>query len=128
MQQPLAPKPAQSFLRKWGMLIAFALFAVAAFVLFRYWTEGKANEPVVKEYAAFLDHMAEGSSNAKAYRDRYYLQFGRTSVASRHFEQVCGAMYQQATMQGAAVRSYSEHMAQACKQFAQSYGSEALPK
>lgn len=120
-----APKP--SFLRQWGVLIAFGVLAVGTLVGFRTWTEAKAQAPVTREYAGFLDYMAERSPQAREYRQTYYRKFARDTVASQHFEQVCAVMHRVALDEGAEPGKYSEHMSRGCEQLARIYIGTELP-
>ncbi len=121
-----ASKP--SFLRQWGILIAFAVLAIGALVGFRTWTESKAEAPVAPEYAGFLTFLAEQSTDARDYLQNYYKKFSRKTVASQHFEQVCGVMHRLAVGQAVEPSKYSEHMSSACEQFSNVYSGRDLPQ
>jgi hypothetical protein len=121
-----ASKP--SFLKQWGVLIAFAFLAIGTFVGFRIWTENKATAPVVAEYAGFVTYLAEQSTDAREYLQTYHRKFSRNTVASQHFEQVCGVMHRLAIGQGVEPAKYSEQMSRGCEQFSRAYVGRALPE
>ena len=70
---------------------------------------------------------ASESAQAQAYRTRYYQKFGRHSVASKHFEQVCAAMTVAAGRDGVDANRYSAPMSRACRSLARKYVPDALP-
>jgi hypothetical protein len=86
------------------------------------------NPPVEEVHAGFLNFMAENSSKAHEYRDLYYKKFRRESVASKHFEQVCAAMYQSAVADNVNPERYSEPMARGCKSFGRRHLPGELPR
>jgi len=57
----------------------------------------------------------------------YNAKFGRETVASRHFEQVCGVMTRLAQAEGVNPAAYSGEMAAACRQLGGYYPGDELP-
>lgn len=117
----------RQFIRQWGVLVAFGVFAVCALIGFRYWTDYQADQPVIKPYGGYLAHLASGSVAAKSYLQAYNAKFGRDTVASRHFEQVCSVMTRLAQAEGVDPAEYSRDMAAACRQLAGYYPAGELP-
>jgi hypothetical protein len=107
----------KSFLREWGVLIAFAALVVFAFAGFRLWTEHKANEPVSEAYRVYLSKLASNSKSAAAFLEEYYAKYSRRTVASKHFESVCGAVTVFADHDGFEPEKVSVEMARACRMF-----------
>ena len=117
----------QSLLRRlvgWIPLVSLGLVAVIGY---RVWTDKLEWSPVTKDHAGFLDFMAEHSPNARQYRSRYLQKFGRESVASRHFEQVCAAMVASAVADNVDPTRYSEPMTRGCKIRGRKYARGELP-
>jgi hypothetical protein len=108
----------KSFLQQWGLLIGFGVLLVAALIGFRYWTEAKAEAPVAEPYRAYLEYAASRSPSAKEYLDQYYAKFSRTTVASRHFEWVCGVVTVRGDSEAANLDAFSKEMATGCRAFA----------
>lgn len=117
----------KQFIRQWGLLVAFGVFAIGTLVGFRYWTDHQADQPVIPPYGGYLEHLATGSAAARSYRLAYNAKFGRETVASRHFEQVCGVMTRLAQADGVNPAAYSSEMATGCRQFADYYPGDELP-
>jgi len=107
----------KSFMREWGVLVVFGVLAVGALIGFRLWTEHAADEPVSDAYRAYLGHVAERSKSANEYLEGYYRKHTRQTVASRHFEVVCGAMTVLADRDGVNPEEFSVQMARACRMF-----------
>jgi len=107
----------KSFLREWGVLIAFAAFVVVAFGGFRLWTEHQANEPVSEAYRLYLSEVASNSKSATAFLEEYYAKYSRRTVASEHFESVCSAVTAFADHDGFDPEKVSVQMARACRMF-----------
>lgn len=107
----------KSFLREWGSLIAFGMFAVTVLIGFRLWTEHQENQPVADAYRDYLAHLASRSKGANEYLEGYYAKHARRSVASRHFESVCATMTRLADGEGVHPEEFSSHMARACRTF-----------
>lgn len=108
----------------WLPLLALAALSLAGY---RYWTDRLKDSPVAPVHAAFLDHLAAQSEQARRYRQAYADRFGRDSVASRHFEQVCAAMVAAAQRDGVDPAAYSEPMARSCRSVGRKFASGALP-
>ena len=117
-----------SFFKKWGVLIVFAVLAAGTFVGFRAWTESKARAPIATEYAGFVAYLAEQSTDARDYLQTYNKKFSRNTVASQHFEQVCGVMHRLAVGQGVEPAKHSELMSRGCEQFSRAFAGRALPE
>ncbi len=117
----------KSFLREWGVLIAFAAFAVFALVGFRLWTEHKADEPVAEAYRLYLNEVASNSKSAAAFLEEYYAQYSRRTVASKHFESVCGAVTAFADHDGFDPEKVSVQMARACRMFTREGVTGTIP-
>jgi predicted negative regulator of RcsB-dependent stress response len=115
------------FIKQWGVLVAFGVFAVGTLVGFRHWTDHLADQPVIKQYADYLEHLASGSAAARTYRLAYNARSRRDTVASRHFEQVCGVMTRLAQSEGVNPAAYSSEMAAACRTLALYYPGDELP-
>jgi hypothetical protein len=115
------------FIREWGILIAFGAFAVLAFSSFRLWTDHKANEPVSEAYRLYLDEVASNSKSAAAFLEEYYAKYSRRTVASEHFESVCGAVTSFADHDGFDPEKVSVHMARACRLFVREGVTGAIP-
>jgi hypothetical protein len=115
-------------LRRWASWIPLLGLGLAGVVGYRYWTDALEEAPVAEVHAGFLNFMAENSSKAQEYRDLYYKKFGRESVASKHFEQVCAAMYKSAVADNVSPERYSEPMARDCKAFARRHPPGELPR
>ncbi|WP_377153945.1 hypothetical protein ACFJIX_19510 [Roseateles sp. UC29_93] len=90
----------KSFWREWGILIGFAVFAVAAIGAFRMWTEYKAEQPIVEPYKRYLNELAAASPGATAFLQQYRAVHRRDSVASMHYPHMCGAMTRLAEGEG----------------------------
>jgi len=82
---------------------------------------------VTEVHASFLNFMAERSPKAREYRSSYYRKFGRDSVASKHFEQVCAVMYRSALDDNVSPSEHSELMAKGCKAFGRKHPTLELP-
>ena len=108
----------------WLALVAFAGLTLVGF---RLVTDQLKDAPVEVAHARFLDFLAAESAQAQAYRTRYYQKFGRHSVASKHFEQVCAAMTVAAGRDGVDASRYSAPMSRACRSLARKYVPDALP-
>jgi hypothetical protein len=108
----------------WLPLLAFCLFALVGY---RVWTDKLKQSPVDPVHARFLDFMAERSPKARAYRLGYEQNFGRNSVASEHFEQVCAVMYRLAVEDKVDPAAHSSLMAKGCKAFGRKHPGTSLP-
>ena len=118
----------QAHLRSWLSWVPLLALAVAGIIGYRMWTDRLEQSPVAEVHAGFLNFMAEHSPRAQEYRHLYYRKFGRESVASKHFEQVCAAMLNSAIADGAQPAKYSEPMTKGCQSFARKYPLGALPE
>lgn len=114
--------------RRW----AWPLGALAVFgtVLagFRTWTDYQLQAPIAEEYVEFLDLLSQQSAQARAYEASYRHHFGRDTVASRHFEQVCATMLRMAESDGATVPERDAAMASGCRKLMTHYAGDALPR
>ncbi|XVJ70638.1 MAG: tetratricopeptide repeat protein [Rhizobacter sp.] len=117
----------KSFIQEWGVLIAFAVIAIASLGGFRIWTEHKANQPVSEAYRIYLDQLSSNSKNAEAFLQDYYAKYSRRTVASKHFESVCGAATALADHDGFNPEKVSEQMARACRMFAPNGVTGSIP-
>jgi len=77
-----------------------------------------AEAPVADAYRAYLECAATRSPSAKQYLAEYYAKFPRSSVASRHFEWVCGVVTVRAESDAVDLGAFSKEMAMACRSFA----------
>jgi hypothetical protein len=109
----------------WAPLL---IFLAACLIGYRLWAEKMEVSPVATVHQEFLAFMATRSSAAKAYQDSYFNKFGRDSVASKHFEQVCAAMFALAMQDGVDPARHSAPSARACRSFARKYSAGALPE
>jgi predicted negative regulator of RcsB-dependent stress response len=114
-------------MREWGMLIGFGLFVACTFAGFRYWTEYQADQPIAAQYRGFIDHLAANSAKANDYQQAYQRSFGRQTVASRHFEQVCAVMARMAESDGVNTDTYSSEIGYSCRRLARHFVSDELP-
>lgn len=108
----------------WVPLLALCAFSLVGYQL---WTDKLKQSPVDPVHARFLDFMAERSPKARDYRLSYETKFGRDSVASEHFEQVCAAMHGLAVEDKVDPAAHSSLMAKGCRGFARKYPGAALP-
>jgi hypothetical protein len=118
----------QSRVRRWIGWIPLVAFGLAVLIGYRLWTDRLEQSPVAEVHAGFLDFMAEHSPKAREYRNEYYRKFGRSNVASRHFEQVCAAMHAAAVDDNVDPSAYSNPMAAACKSRGRKYLRGELPR
>jgi hypothetical protein len=102
-------------------------FGAAVLVGYRVWTDKLEDSPVIEVHAGFLNFMAERSPKAREFRSRYYAKFGRNSVASKHFEQVCAVMYRAALDDNVDPTQHSELMAKGCRAFGRKHPTSELP-
>jgi predicted negative regulator of RcsB-dependent stress response len=114
VDEPELKKNKKSFFREWGVLIVFGVGMITLIVGYRFWTEYQANQPILPVYATYLDYLADGSAKARAVRDKYYVVYGRTTVASQHFVGMCRAMQKSAVSEGIDAAKYSKEFAFAC--------------
>ena len=110
-------EPRKSFLREWGILIAFGALVLIAFAGFRIWTEHTANEPVAEAYRKYIHEVASNSKSASAFLEEYYSKYSRRTIASKHFESVCGTVTAFADHDGFNPEKVSMQMARACRMF-----------
>ena len=116
-----------SRLRSWVGWVPLLGLGFAGIIGYRVWTDKLEQSPVAEVHAGFLNFMADHSPTARAYRNLYYKKFERESIASKHFEQVCAAMYQSTVDDSVDPESYSELMAKGCKSFGRKYPPGELP-
>jgi predicted negative regulator of RcsB-dependent stress response len=108
----------KSFLQQWGVLIVFGALAAGALIGFRYWIESKAEAPVADAYRAYLEYAANRSPSARQYLTEYYAKFSRSTVASKHFQYVCGVVTMRAESETVDMAAFSKDMAAGCRSFA----------
>ena len=108
----------KSFVRKWGVQLSFGVVVLAGLSGFRLWTERQANAPVIEPYRQYLDQLAAGSPVANEIRNGYFKKYSRDTVASRHFESLCGAMTEAAESEGVDADKFSPYMAKGCRDIA----------
>jgi hypothetical protein len=107
LQQP-------SFLRRYGLPIAFGVMFLVILGSFRMWVDSRAEEPIVAPYQFYLDQLASASPEAKSTLQDYFAQSRRDSVASQDFLALCATMTRQASEQGVNVQAISRNIAQGC--------------
>jgi hypothetical protein len=117
----------KKFLKEWGVLVGFAAAALAGTLGVRLWSDVRANDPIIPAYQGMIDYLAKESPKAGQYRQSYYDKFQRSTVASKHFEHVCGAMIRLAETDGKKGDGYSETMTRGCREFMPSASDIALP-
>ena len=117
-----------SRLRRWAGWLPLLLFLGLSLAGYRWWTDRLKQSPVAEVHARFLDFMAERSPKARAYRSAYAARFGRDSVASEHFEQVCAAMLGLAVEDHVDPGEHSRPMAERCRALGRKYPGTALPQ
>jgi hypothetical protein len=108
----------------WAPLL---LFLAACLIGYRLWAQKMEASPIAAVHQKFLEFMATRSASAKEYQETYFRKFGRDSVASKHFEQVCAAMFSLAVQDGVDPARHSAPSARACRSFAKKYAAGALP-
>jgi hypothetical protein len=123
---PTEPSP-PSRLRRWLGWLPLLVFGLVMVIGYRVWTDRLEASPITAAHAGFLDFMAENSPKARDYRNRYYAKFGRQSVASKHFEQVCAAMLRSAVDDNVDPAQHSAPMANGCKSRGRRYPGVELP-
>ncbi len=116
-----------SFFREWGVLIGFGVVAVAAIVGFRIWTDHKANEPVTAAYRHYVTQVASQSKAGTEFLETYFKKYSRRTVASKHYESVCGSVTVFADESGANPEAVSAQMARACRMFAKHGVNAEIP-
>ena len=117
----------KTFVKKWGALVAFGVCVLAGLLGFRYWTEYRAGQPVYGEYGRYLQRLASASASAKTYLLAHIDKYRRDTVASAHFEHVCGVMTHLALADGVNPNQYSSEIAGACRIVADRYPRNDLP-
>lgn len=108
----------------WVPLLAFCGLSLVGY---RWWSDHLRQSPVAEVHARYLDFLAERSAQASAYRDAYYGKFGRDSVASEHFEQVCATMLRLALQDQVDPAAHSAPMAPRCSALGRKYPGLGLP-
>ena len=119
--------PRRSVLKEivgWAPLL---IFLAACLIGYRLWAQKMEVSPVATVHQEFLAFLAARSPGAKAYQERYFSKFGRDSVASKHFEQVCAAMFSLAVQDGVDPARHSAPSARARRSFSKKYAPGALP-
>ena len=104
----------KSIWQEWRHLIVLGSFVVGFSLLFPFWAHYRADLPIVPEYGRYLDYLTTHSSQAKRYVDAYYREHKRDTVASKHFEHVCGAMTALAVYDGFTLKDYPDFPADWC--------------
>jgi hypothetical protein len=117
----------QARVRSWLSWVPLLTLGLAGIIGYRLWTDKLEQSPVAEPHSAFLNFMVEHSPNAREYRNRYYRKFGRDSVASKHYEQVCAAMVRSTVDDGVDPATHSEPMANVCKSLGRKYPPGELP-
>lgn len=107
------------FLRQWGVLIAFAAVGIAAIGGFRMWTEHQADQPIVEPYKAYVAGLAAASPRAADFLKRYQAVYGRDTVMSKHYLQMCAVMTRVAAEEGAHPEKIHAGQAGTCSAMAQ---------
>lgn len=114
-----------SIWRHWHHLIVLGSFLVATVIFFQFWFRYQENQPIVVEYSRYLDYLSDHSPKARGYAENYFRDHGRNTVASKHFEHVCGAMTALAVEDGFTLEHYPDFPAEWCHQRS-AYFSEFL--
>jgi hypothetical protein len=117
----------KSFLQEWGVLIAFGMFVCTVFAAARLWMDHAANAPVDDGYARYLNAVSEKSRGASEHLDRYYSRYSRRTVASKHFESMCGAMTVLADHDGFNPERVSVELARTCRMFTRGRTTGEVP-
>jgi hypothetical protein len=117
----------QSRFRSWAGWLPLLGFVGAVLVGYRLWSDQMEQSRITEVHASFLNFMAERSPKAREYRSSYYRKFGRDTVASKHFEQVCAVMYRSARSDNVDPSEHSELMAKGCRAFGRKHPSAELP-
>ncbi|AYM95639.1 hypothetical protein EAG14_05400 [Acidovorax sp. 1608163] len=120
------PQP-RSFAREWGPLIAFGIVVLALLVGWRLWTDHMAQAPVEAKYAEYLSALAEHSESARELLERYQKRYERNTIASKHFEAMCAAMTEFAQDDGVDPDSFSQGIADTCRQFIHGTATGEVP-
>jgi hypothetical protein len=111
----MPPPGKPSFIRQWGLLVAFGIFSIGSLLGFRYWTEAGANAPISSSYASYIRYAELHSPSAREYLMQYYAKYARSTVASQDFPHVCGMVTIRADADGIDMSLSSKAVADACR-------------
>ena len=112
--QSTKPQPSLSIWQEWRHLIVLGGVILGFSLLFPFWASYRADLPIVADYGRYLDYLTEHSPKAKHYAETYYREYGRDTVASKHFEHVCAAMSGLAVQDGFTLKDYPGFPAEWC--------------
>ena len=110
------PERRQLTLVQWAGLVAGLVAFLGVVVSARAWSDYQAEQPIEPPYQAFLQHLADNSTDAHATLTDYMDRHQRAAVPSKHFAAVCVVMIRDAKAQGVKPETYSAPMTRGCLQ------------
>jgi len=98
------PEDAQSFFRRWRVVILLGVRVVVVLVVVREFVDDRSNSPIIDPYLAVINEMSLHSPRARQRLEQYYAKHQRRTVASKHYPLLCNEMQELALGNGLSSR------------------------